>query len=92
MGGFDGKGYSNSVYESTNLVTCKQIKNAPWTPRQMHQGVVLNGKIYIMGGWAGPLYDIWSFDGITWQRIRNHAEWSPRSDFCAVVTDGLMFI
>ena len=50
MGGNDEGTFRNWVHESTDLITWKRIDDAPWPARWGHKGVVLNGKIFIMGG------------------------------------------
>jgi len=38
------------VHESTDLINWERIDDAIWSARIGHKGVVLNGKIFIMGG------------------------------------------
>lgn len=91
MGGKDeGTVMRNWVHESTDLITWSKISDAPWTARSGHEGVVFNNKIYIMGGTLIP-NEVYSFDGTTWANLGN-ANWPGREDFCAVVSDGKMFV
>jgi len=65
--------------------------NAGWPPRAYHQAVVLNNRIYVMGGGNyDPEYhgynDVWSSaDGINWREETDSADWKPRIWFSAVV-------
>ena len=80
-----GLGLLNDVWYTTNGTTWTQAPNAPWTTRRELQSVVLNGKLYIMGGtdWTGTLKnDIWSTtDGVSWVQETSAAPWSGRTDF-----------
>lgn len=94
MGGQDGTSLTNWVYESTDLITWKRIDDAKWSARAGHKGVVLNGKIFIMGGqdYIGNLQnDVQSWDGHDWYRQQN-ADWRSRTSFCAFVKGGEMLI
>lgn len=66
-------------------------KHADWPPRAYHQAVVLNDRIYLMGGGNyDPTYfayhDVWSSaDGIHWNQETSAAPWHERIWFSSVV-------
>lgn len=68
-----------------------EVANAAWPRRTHAQGVVFNGKIWILGGgrWLPhmiPHNDVWcSDDGVNWDCVTEHAAWDPRIWFDAVV-------
>lgn len=72
--------------------------NAAWSPRAYLQAVVLNDKIYVMGGGNYvPEYhaknDVWSSaDGIHWTKVTDAAPWHPRLWFSAVVYRGRIWV
>ena len=71
---------------------------AGWSPRAYHQAVVVNNQIYVMGGGNyvpqyQALNDVWSsFDGKNWERVVEHADWSPRLWFSSVVYRDRMWV
>ena len=66
---------------------------APWPGRGGHQVLLHQGMIFLMGGETGDLRstsantllnDVWrSRDGVNWEILMKHAEWSPRRNFNA---------
>jgi hypothetical protein len=74
------------------------VANADWPARAYHQAVVLNDRIYLMGGGNYvPDYrarnDVWSSaDGVSWQRETSQAEWSPRLWFSALTYRDHMWV
>ena len=81
----DASSLKNDVWSSADgkdwtLVT----PHAAWQPRAYHQAAVLGDKIYLFGGGNYvPDYeafnDVWSSsDGVSWQRVTEHAPWHPR--------------
>ena len=79
----------NDVWRSEDGVTWSEVTPAaPWSPRAGHASVVLDGKIWVLGGNTaqGPVNDIWcSKDGVQWMRVTDQAPWSPRSKHSCVV-------
>jgi hypothetical protein len=87
----DARSLKNDVWSSSDGQHWKQeTANAPWAPRAYHQAVVLNDKMYVMGGGNYvPNYeahnDVWcSADGAHWERLTAAASWAPRLWFSAV--------
>jgi Big-like domain-containing protein len=61
---------SNEVYRSADGVTWTQVTQvAPFTPNANAKALVLNGRLYLIGGVGGlPGSDVWSTaDGATWE-------------------------
>ena len=88
----DDTSLKNDVWSSEDGKTWKlETAKASWSPRAYHASVVLNGKLWVFGGGSYvPKYhatnDVWcSDDGIHWEQITEHAPWSPRLWFSAVV-------
>ena len=95
----DEKSLKNDVWSSADGKEWKQeIAQAPWSPRAYHQAVVLNDKIYILGGGNYvPAYhaknDVWSStDGVHWVCETESAPWQPRLWFSAAVYRGRMWV
>lgn len=95
----DAASLKNDVWSSGNgrdweLVTAA----APWSPRAYHQAVVLNDRIYVMGGGNyvpehHAKQDVWSSaDGLNWVLETESAPWSARLWFSAAVYRGRMWI
>lgn len=88
---------ASDVWSSPDGVTWNQeIANAPWGSRSKHSSVVLNGKIYIIGGietGRGLTNDVWSSsDGINWTQETASAPWSVREGHISLVFDGYMWV
>lgn len=95
----DQKSLKNDVWSSADgknwqLVTA----NAGWSPRAYHQAVVLNDRIYVMGGGnyvpeEESRNDVWSSaDGKHWIQETRHAPWGPRIWFSSTVYRGRMWV
>lgn len=64
-----------------------------WGPREEHSAVVMNNRIYLIGGskdpWAMPIFaerDIWnSTNGSNWTLVTPNASWVERANARAVV-------
>jgi hypothetical protein len=95
----DHASLKNDVWNSSDgknwqLVTA----SAAWAPRAYHQAVVLNGKIFVMGGGNyvpqyEAFHDVWSSeDGVNWQMETAAAPWHPRIWFSSVVYRNRMWI
>jgi hypothetical protein len=76
----------------------REVADAPWSPRAYHAAVVHDGKIWVLGGGNyvpryHALNDVWSSsDGRHWERIAEHAPWTPRIWFSAVVYRDRMWV
>jgi hypothetical protein len=95
----DDKSLKNDVWTSSDGKTWQQATgSAPWSPRAYHQAVVLNDKIYVLGGGNYvPEYhaknDVWSSaDGIHWEKVTSAAPWHERLWFPAVVYRDQMWV
>jgi hypothetical protein len=95
----DDKPLRNDVWCSSDgqewrLVTDK----AGWSPRALHQAVVLNDKMWVLGGGNyQPTWqvrnDVWcSEDGANWTRVLENAPWQPRIWFSTVVYRDRMWV
>jgi len=95
----DEKSPQNDVWSSADgKEWTLETEGAGWSPRAYHQAAVLNDKIYVFGGGNyvpqySALNDVWSSaDGKTWERVTEHAEWSPRLWFSSVVYRDRMWV
>lgn len=81
--------YQKDVWSSADGVHWDLVTDSvPWFPRALHHTVAYNGRIWIMGGQTIPPFvegpelfynDVWcSTDGASWQRVSEHAPWTPR--------------
>ncbi len=95
----DEKSLKNDVWSSQDGSDWKrETANAGWSPRAYHQSVVLNDRVYVLGGGNYvPGYhaknDVWSSqDGVQWTCETESAPWSPRLWFSAAVYRGRMWV
>lgn len=89
----------NDVWSSADGAAWSQeTPRAGWSPRGYHQAVVLNDRIYVLGGGNYvPQYearnDVWSSaDGVEWICETESAAWSPRLWFGTAVYRGRMWV
>ncbi|WP_395743786.1 galactose oxidase [Prosthecobacter sp.] len=89
----------NDVWSSADGKEWKlETSHAAWSPRAYHQAVVLNGKIYVLGGGNYvPSYqsknDVWSSaDGVSWTCETASAPWAPRLWFSAAAYRGRIWV
>jgi hypothetical protein len=95
----NGASLKNDVWSSPDgKVWKEETAAADWSPRAYHQAVVLNDKIYVLGGGNYvPEYhaknDVWSSpDGVTWTCETEAAPWAPRLWFSAAVYRGRIWV
>jgi hypothetical protein len=95
----DARSLKNDVWSSSDGRKWTQVvAAAPWAPRAFHQAIVLNNKIYVMGGGNySPSYtaynDVWSSeDGLHWDQVTAAASWAPRIWFSSVVYRDRMWV
>ena len=95
----DASHQKNDVWSSADGVNWElSTARAPWAPRAFHQAVVFRDKIWLFGGGNyQPVYrahnDVWcSADGVQWQKVAEHAPWSPRIWFSALVHRERMWV
>ena len=113
LGGSDGSTYFNDVWWSndgenwTNANARGPAVNpdadmvtyrSHWSPRGEHTAVVLDDKIWVLGGGsveADITYfnDVWwSSDGVNWTEATNAAGWPARERHAAVVFDNKIWV
>ena len=101
MGGNDGN-YKNDVWSSADgrSWVLEKANNSTssytghWSVRDFFDGMLHNGRIYVMGGWNGGsrLGDVWwSEDGQTWNEATSSAGWI-RNAFSAASHNGRMYM
>lgn len=95
----DSRSLRNDVWSSTDGKEWRQeTETADWSPRAYHQAVVLNDRIFLLGGGNyvpgyHALNDVWSStNGIQWIREIEAAPWAPRLWFSAVVYRGRIWV
>ncbi len=95
----DKESLLNDVWYSDDGKSWKlATADAGWPPRAYHQAVVLNDRVYIMGGGNyDPEYwgynDVWSSaDGIHWRQETPRADWHERIWFSSVVYRDCMWV
>lgn len=88
MGGENSSGYLNDVWASNDNGSnwIKITNNAPWQGRRYASSVVLDGKMYIIGGYGNvdgmitPLRDVWSTkNGTAWKLVTDQAPWDQNT-------------
>ena len=92
-----GLSLKNDVWWSADGEAWKQeTANAGWTVRAVYQAAAYQGRLYVLGGWAGAhRNDVWSSaDGETWRqdKANNNAGWSARGYHQALVHNGRMYV
>lgn len=95
MGGFDRNGSPlNDVWSSEDGKVWQQEPIAEWSGRGNFGCIVLNDKIFVMGGQGSAAFnDIWSSDdGKTWTQETNNAAWDPRSAFGLTMLEGTLYL
>lgn len=95
----DDKRLRNDVWCSSDGQEWTRVTgSAGWSPRALHQAVVLDGKMWVLGGGnyqpaLQVLNDVWcSEDGRKWTRVLEKAPWQPRIWFSAVVYRDRMWV
>ena len=95
----DDKSPKNDVWSSADgkewtLAT----DDAGWSPRAYHQAVVLDDRIWVLGGGNyvpkhHAVNDVWcSEDGVNWTQVTGAAPWGPRLWFSSVVYRDRMWV
>jgi hypothetical protein len=100
LGGFcDGPGGTpeplNDVWHSTDGVSwARATDSADWAPRGGHAAVVLDGRMWVLGGYSDRgLNDVWwSTDGVSWREATDSAPWAQRTYLAAVVFDSSIWV
>lgn len=95
--------YQSDVWNSKDGRNWTLIDDeVPWTPRVLHQTLVFNDRIFVIGGQTLPQYamadekfynDIWSSnDGVNWDLVVGNAEFTPRNMFGSVVFNNKLWV
>ena len=116
LGGYDGTDYLNDVWSSEDGATWTESTPSGrkttsgnsknwWSERYYHTSVVLNRKIWVLGGYDGTDYlnDVWSSeDGATWTESTPSGRkttsgnsknwWSERSRHNSMVFKGKIWV
>ena len=97
-----GASASSQVWCSTDGAQWRCVaEDAGWSPRLGAGGVVLDGKMWILGGVekyffgdeSSLLNDVWnSADGVDWKLVTRHAPWAPRAYHGALAFDGKLWV
>lgn len=86
----------NGVWASADGSQWRLLGSAdyPGQWREDFTAQVFNNQLYIMGGEPeAELNDVWrTGDGVTWEKVTDHAEWSPRYGLASVVFAGKLWI
>jgi hypothetical protein len=87
-----GAGQADVWRSDDGLGWAKVTDEAPWGPRSDFGRAVVDGKLWVFGGWSGnirnALNDVWfSTDGASWQRQSEHAPWTPRIPIAVAFKD-----
>ena len=96
IGGFEGLGNVNSVWRSAATVG-----NTGWTQvatgtrfsaRREHSAVVLDGAIYVIGGFDRD--DVWKStdQGVTWTQMAAGARFSERNEHTSAALSGALYV
>lgn len=89
-----GFNYGNDIWYSTDGENWTQTNNSISFSRGGHASVVINNKMWVMGGYDGNYKnDVWySDDGIIWTQATTSADWSVRSYFRALNYDNKTWV
>lgn len=87
----------NDIYSSPDGISwTEEVNEAPWSRRYDFGTVVLNNKMWIIGGMDAnynSLSDVWyTDDGLNWFEATHNAEWGYRSNVPVVSYNGRMWI
>ena len=96
LGGYAGGNKNDVWWSADGEVWTREPANAGWTERSDHQAAVHNGRLYVLGGYAGTLFTgsnevWWSADGKNWVS-EGTAGWSGRGWYQAVEYQGLLYV
>lgn len=94
--------YQEDVYASTDGLSWLLIADdAPFKGRRGHGAAVLDGYIYIAGGFVvdeqtgerGYRNDLWrSSDGIEWEEVSSSCLWQPRMNHMLISSAGKLYL
>jgi hypothetical protein len=89
---FESLDMKNDVWSSPDgLKWTREVAQAPWSPRDSPQVVVLRDTLYMVG--AQGMADVWrSADGKNWARLTAEASWKKRFDMGVHVFDGMIWV
>lgn len=100
-GRLDSKGASKEIWSSPDGINWTLAGTAPFSARVGTPLVAFKGRLWILGGTENYFSengtpfknDVWSSpDGVTWERVTEHAPWSARAFANAVVLGDKLFL
>jgi Kelch motif len=98
LGGFTPE-RTNELWYSADGLTWTQAAAPSWSPRNLASAAVLDGRVYLLGGYGHdgdqPAYfnDVYAtVDGQSWETVTAHAPWGPRAAFGLVAHDGFLYV
>jgi hypothetical protein len=98
LGGFTPE-RTKEVWYSADGLTWTQAATPPWSPRNLASAAVLDGRMFLLGGYGhdgdAPAYfnDVYAtVDGQSWETVATHAPWGPRAAFGLVAHAGFLYV
>ena len=87
LGGEENRVKMRDAFRSSDGVRWARATDPTWSARRWHSATVFNDKLWVIGGLgSAAMNDVWaSADGVSWQRVMEHAPWPARSRHAAVV-------
>ena len=89
-----GRTFHNDAWSTTDGIHWEcHTRNAPWSPRQYHDTVVFDGRMWVLAGWnKRNLNDVWySSDGIAWREVPD-TPWPARHAASVYVYDDAIWV
>ena len=95
LGGYDDSNRLNDVWSSADGTNWRrETDDAGWTERSVHQALLHNGRLYVLGGDDGSnRNDVWSSaDGKNWSLETANANWTGRWGHQALSHSGRFYV
>ena len=96
IGGFQGSNNANSVWRSAATVGgtgwTQVATGTRFSARRNHSAVVLDGAIYVIGGFNQD--DVWKStdQGVTWTQVAAGARFSARNEHTSAALSGVLYV